>query len=80
MSKKREVEKLPADLQDFLKPVQSLSVKEGGVATLAKSRIHSLAWHPSSSELLLAAGDFNGNIGIAHLSIYDLQIIQFMFL
>lgn len=56
-----EFENLPRNLQDFLKLIKSFSV--GDVAVVAKSKVRSLAWHPT--ELFLAGGDHNGNIGIS---------------
>lgn len=61
---KEEFEKLPSDQQDFLKLMKSFTIKDEGIAKVVKSRIYSLNWHPSSSKLLLAAGDRDGNIGI----------------
>lgn len=63
LEKEGELEKLPADLQDFLKLMKSFNIKEEGVAKVVKSRIYSLAWHPSASKLLVAVGDRDGNIG-----------------
>lgn len=61
---KGELEKLPSDQQDFLKLMQNFKINDEGVAKVVKSRIYSLNWHPSSSKLLVAAGDRDGNIGI----------------
>lgn len=63
LEKEGELEKLPTDLQDFLKLMKTFDIQEKGVAKVVKSRIYSLAWHPSSSKLLVAAGDRDGNIG-----------------
>lgn len=63
LEKEGELEKLPADLQDFLKLLQTFNIAEEGVAKVVKSRIYSTAWHPSTCKLLLAAGDRDGNIG-----------------
>lgn len=63
LEKEGELEKLPADQQDFLKLMRSFSIREEGVAKVTKSRIYSMAWHPSNSKLLIAACDRDGNIG-----------------
>lgn len=60
---KGELEKLPTEQQDFLKVMKNFTVNEEGVAKVVKSRIYSLNWHPSSSKLLVAVGDRDGNIG-----------------
>lgn len=38
--------------------------KSGGVAKMVKSRIFSVAFHPCSSHLLMAAGDKLGGVGL----------------
>jgi hypothetical protein len=63
LEKEGELEKLPADQQDFLKLMKSFSINEEGVAKVSKSRIYSLAWHPSNCKLLVAVGDRDGNFG-----------------
>ncbi|XP_046452338.1 WD repeat-containing protein 76-like [Daphnia pulex] len=63
LEKEGELEKLPADQQDFLKLMKSFSINEEGVAKVSKSRIYSLVWHPSNCKLLVAVGDRDGNIG-----------------
>ncbi|KAI9554166.1 hypothetical protein GHT06_019438 [Daphnia sinensis] len=63
LEKEGELEKLPADQQEFLKLMKSFSIREEGVAKVTKSRIYSIAWHPSNSKLLVAACDRDGNIG-----------------
>lgn len=66
LEKEGELEKLPADQQEFLKLMKSFSIREEGVAKVTKSRIYSMAWHPSNSKLLLAASDRNGNVGTSN--------------
>ena len=39
----------------------------GGVAKVVKSRIFSVAFHPCSSRLLMAAGDKLGGVGLWNL-------------
>ena len=39
------------------------SLKEEGDAKVTKGRICSLAWLPGNCKLLVAVGDFDGNIG-----------------
>jgi hypothetical protein len=63
LEKEGELEKLPADQQDFLKLMKSFTIHEEGVAKVSKSRIYSLAWHPSNCKLLVAVGDRDGNVG-----------------
>ncbi|XP_057375972.1 WD repeat-containing protein 76-like [Daphnia carinata] len=63
LEKEGELEKLPADQQDFLKLMKSFSIREEGIAKVTKARIYSMAWHPSNSKLLIAACDRDGNIG-----------------
>lgn len=63
LEKKEELDALPKDQRDFLKLISGLSVTPEGVAKVVKSRIYSLAWHPNTSKMLLAAGDRDGNIG-----------------
>ncbi len=77
LEKKEELDALPKDQRDFLKLISGLSVTPEGVAKVVKSRIYSLAWHPNTSKMLLAAGDRDGNIGtwpppsFPALSVYD---------
>lgn len=63
LKKEGELEKLPADQQDFLKLMKSFSTCEEGVAKVTKGRIYSLAWHPGNCKLLVAVGDCGGNVG-----------------
>ena len=63
LEKENELEKLPSDVQNFLKLMKSFTINENGVARVLKSRIYSMAWHPSACKLLLAAGDRDGSIG-----------------
>ncbi|CAN0214617.1 unnamed protein product, partial [Discosporangium mesarthrocarpum] len=48
-----------------------LKVDEDGVCKVVKERAYSLAWHPSSDKLLLAAGDKVGHVGIWTLDSSD---------
>ena len=50
-------------MEDFLKLMKSFTIHEEGVAKVSKSRIYSLAWHPSNCKLLVAVGDRDGNVG-----------------
>lgn len=64
LEKEGELEKLPGDMQDFLKLMKTFKVYEEGVAKVTHSRIYSMTWHPGLSKNLLAVGDRNGNIGM----------------
>ncbi|ROJ33191.1 WD repeat-containing protein 76 [Anabarilius grahami] len=52
------------DLKSYKEVLQKLSVKEGCVVKVVKDRICSAAFHPSSSSLLMAAGDKSGHLGL----------------
>lgn len=64
LEKEGEMEKLPADLQDFMKVMKTFDINEEGVAKVTKARIYSMNWHPGTAKFLIAAGDRDGNIGI----------------
>ena len=66
LEKEGELEKLPTDLRDFMTLLNTFNIVEEGVAKVVKSRIYSLAWHPGTCKLLVAAGDRDGNIGNNH--------------
>ena len=51
-----------SDLHDFLDAMKTLELNENDVTRLSDRCITSLAWHPNSSNLLLAAGDKKGSI------------------
>ena len=70
LEKEGELEKLPGDMQEFLKVMKTFKVSEEGVAKVTHSRIYSMTWHPSSSKLLLAVGDRGGNIGILSTTLF----------
>ena len=63
LEKEGELEKLPKDLQDFLKLMETFQITQERVAKVGKNRIYSLAWHPGTCKLLLATGDRAGSIG-----------------
>ena len=71
LEKEGELEKLPGDMQDFLKLMKTFKVSEEGVAKVTHSRIYSMTWHPSASKLLLAVGDRGGNIGILCTTLFN---------
>ena len=57
---KRDV--LSIDLQDFVGAMKTFELSENDVTRLSDRSITSMAWHPNSSNLLLAAGDKEGSI------------------
>lgn len=63
LEKEVKLEKLPADQQDFLDVMKSLSIPEKGAAKVSKTQISCLAWHPSNCKLLVAVGSSDGNVG-----------------
>jgi len=44
--------------------LQKLSIDEGCVVKVVKGRVCSAAFHPSASNLLMAAGDKFGHLGL----------------
>ena len=64
LEKEGELEKLPSDQQEFLKTMKALNQHGEDFAKVVPNRIYSVAWHPSTCKLLIAAGDRNGYIGI----------------
>lgn len=70
LEQQSEFEALPKDLQHFLKVMETFTLSVEGVAKVVKSRIYSMAWHPGTAKLLLAAGDRSGSIGTCSVKIY----------
>ena len=58
-----EMDKLPSDLRQFLYLMKAFQVTDKKLSVAYYSCIHSLAWHPSYTKLLLAVGDKKGSIG-----------------
>uniref|UniRef100_A0A4W5KUC9 WD repeat-containing protein 76 n=1 Tax=Hucho hucho TaxID=62062 RepID=A0A4W5KUC9_9TELE len=55
-------------LKEYCSTLKSMELSEiGGVAKVVKSRIFSVAFHPCSSSLLMAAGDKLGGVGLWNL-------------
>ncbi|KAK7170543.1 hypothetical protein R3I94_000671 [Phoxinus phoxinus] len=59
---KQDTEKL--DLNSYQEVLQKLSIDEGCVVKVVKGRVCSAAFHPSASNLLMAAGDKFGHLGL----------------
>lgn len=51
------------DISEFLGVMKTLELTSEGIVSVVRRKITSLAWHPNSDRLLLAAGDFYGSIG-----------------
>ena len=62
--------KLPSDMQDFLELMKTFSFTGKNVLVSHYSSIFSMDWHPGTTQLLLATGDKNGNIGIQFIFSY----------
>uniref|UniRef100_A0AAZ3QNV3 WD repeat-containing protein 76 n=1 Tax=Oncorhynchus tshawytscha TaxID=74940 RepID=A0AAZ3QNV3_ONCTS len=61
-------EKEELGLEEYRSTLKSMELSEiGGVAKVVKSRIFSVAFHPCSSRLLMAAGDKLGGVGLWNL-------------
>ena len=60
---KREMAKLPSNMRNFLKSLKTINFTGQNVMVSHYSKIFSMDWHPDSTQLLLATGDTNGNIG-----------------
>ncbi|XP_021442302.2 WD repeat-containing protein 76 isoform X1 [Oncorhynchus mykiss] len=61
-------EKEELGLGEYRSTLKSMELSEiGGVAKVVKSRIFSVAFHPCSSRLLMAAGDKLGGVGLWNL-------------
>ncbi|KAG1942089.1 WD repeat-containing protein [Pimephales promelas] len=52
------------DLKSYQEVLQKLSIDEGCVVKVVKGRVCSAAFHPSASNLLMAAGDKFGHLGL----------------
>jgi len=70
-----ELEKLPDDLQSFMKVLKRFDMREEGLAKVTKAQIYSMDWHSSSAKFLIAAGDLNGNIGISTKNLLQVKLI-----
>uniref|UniRef100_A0A9J8BCH1 WD repeat-containing protein 76 n=1 Tax=Cyprinus carpio carpio TaxID=630221 RepID=A0A9J8BCH1_CYPCA len=53
-----------SDLKSYQQMLQKLSINDDFVVKVVKDRICSAAFHPSSSNLLMAAGDKSGHVGL----------------
>ncbi|XP_075906897.1 WD repeat-containing protein 76 [Nelusetta ayraudi] len=62
-----EVMKTEMPLKDYCSALKNMKLAEERVAKVVKDRIFSAAFHPSSSSLLVAAGDKWGKVGLWNL-------------
>lgn len=69
LEREGELEKLPLVQQEFFKTMRALKLTDEGIAKVVPNRVYSVAWHPSASKLLIAAGDRYGYIGIIRKTI-----------
>ncbi|KAI2662673.1 WD repeat-containing protein 76 [Labeo rohita] len=53
-----------SDLKSYQQMLQRLSIDDSCVVKVVKDRVCSAAFHPSSSNLLMAAGDKSGHLGL----------------
>ena len=58
-----EMKKLSPDLRQFLYLMKEFQVTDKKLSVSYYANISSMAWHPSSKDLLLAVGDKKGSIG-----------------
>lgn len=58
---------LPPSLASYCSALKNLKLTEERVAKVVKDRIFSAAFHPSTSSLLVAAGDKWGKVGLWNL-------------
>ncbi|XP_035992378.1 WD repeat-containing protein 76 isoform X1 [Fundulus heteroclitus] len=55
------------DLKEYIASLKNMKISEDCVAKVVKDRIFSVAFHPCSSSLLMAAGDKWGKVGLWNL-------------
>ncbi|XP_055085040.1 WD repeat-containing protein 76 [Periophthalmus magnuspinnatus] len=56
------------ELKQYRSTLSKMKITKDNVAKVVKKRIFSAAFHPSSSNILMAAGDYSGQVGLWSLS------------